>query len=72
HPARAPGRARRAPLQSGARRGHLRDVGPHPRPLVTAAAEITQLELPAELAELLSSQELAEGTFVMWDLIHDR
>lgn len=42
------------------------------RRVVTAAAEITQLELPAELAELLSSQELAEGTFVMWDLIHDR
>ena len=42
------------------------------RRVVTATAEITQLELPAELAELLSSQELAEGTFVMWDLIHDR
>ena len=42
------------------------------RRVVTAAAEITQLELPAELAELLSCQELAEGTFVMWDLIHDR
>lgn len=42
------------------------------RRVVTAAAEITGLELPADLAELLGDQELAERTFVMWDLIHDR
>lgn len=42
------------------------------RRVVKAAAEITGLELPADLAELLDDQELAERTFVMWDLIHDR
>lgn len=42
------------------------------RRVVKAAAEITGLELPADLAELLDDQELAEKTFVMWDLIHDR
>ncbi|GAA1133067.1 DUF6421 family protein [Arthrobacter flavus] len=42
------------------------------RRVVTAAAEITKLELPAEAAELVGDQQLAERTFVMWDLIHDR
>lgn len=42
------------------------------RRVVHAAAEITRLELPAEAAALLESQHLAEETFVMWDLIHDR
>ena len=37
-----------------------------------AAAEITGLELPADAAELLTDQKLAEETFIMWDLIHDR
>ncbi len=37
-----------------------------------AAAEITGLELPAEAEELLTNQKLAEETFIMWDLIHDR
>ncbi|MDH6532036.1 hypothetical protein M2119_000273 [Aurantimicrobium minutum] len=37
-----------------------------------AAAEITGLELPADAAELLTNQRLAEETFIMWDLIHDR
>ena len=37
-----------------------------------AAAEITGLELPADAAELLTNQKLAEETFIMWDLIHDR
>ncbi|MGP3535907.1 DUF6421 family protein [Microbacterium sp. RD1] len=40
--------------------------------VVRAAAEITKLELPAEAARLLDDQDLAEQTFVMWDLIHDR
>ncbi|HEV7950387.1 MAG TPA: DUF6421 family protein [Glaciihabitans sp.] len=39
---------------------------------VRAAAEVTRLELPAEAARLLDDQHLAEETFVMWDLIHDR
>ena len=42
------------------------------RSVVTAAAEITQLALPPDAARLLDDQKLAEETFVMWDLIHDR
>lgn len=42
------------------------------RRVVRAAAKITQLELPADAAELLDDQALTEETFVMWDLIHDR
>jgi hypothetical protein len=42
------------------------------RRVVTAAAGITRLELPEEARQLLEDQQLAEETFVMWDLIHDR
>ncbi len=42
------------------------------RSVVTAAAEITRLALPPDAARLLADQQLAEQTFVMWDLIHDR
>ncbi|MCU1545389.1 MAG: hypothetical protein JWP30_489 [Homoserinimonas sp.] len=42
------------------------------RRVVRAAAEITRLRLPADAARLLDDQALAEETFVMWDLIHDR
>ena len=42
------------------------------RRVVRAAAEITNLELPADAARLLDDQALTEETFVMWDLIHDR
>jgi hypothetical protein len=42
------------------------------RRVTRAAAEITKLELPADAARLLDDQVLAEETFVMWDLIHDR
>lgn len=42
------------------------------RKVVTVAAEVTRLELPADAQELISNQQLAEHTFVMWDLIHDR
>lgn len=42
------------------------------RRVVAAAAEITGLALPPDAARLLADQELAEQTFVMWDLIHDR
>jgi len=42
------------------------------RKIVSAAAEITQLALPPDAARLLADQQLAEQTFVMWDLIHDR
>lgn len=42
------------------------------RRVVAAASEITKLDLPDDARELLESQQLAEETFVMWDLIHDR
>ncbi len=42
------------------------------RRVVRAASEITKLELPADAHRLLDDQKLAEETFVMWDLIHDR
>ncbi len=42
------------------------------RRVVRAATEITKLQLPDDAARLLDDQKLAEETFVMWDLIHDR
>lgn len=42
------------------------------RMVVRHAVDITRLELPSEARELLSNQSLAEHTFVLWDLIHDR
>jgi hypothetical protein len=42
------------------------------RRVVRAASEITKLELPDDATALLDDQELAERTFVMWDIIHDR
>ncbi|MDE0545274.1 DUF6421 family protein [Microbacterium sp. C7(2022)] len=42
------------------------------RRVVRAASEITKLDLPDAAARLLEDQSLAEKTFVMWDLIHDR
>jgi len=37
-----------------------------------AAAETLKLALPPDAARLIASQELAQDTFVLWDLIHDR
>jgi hypothetical protein len=42
------------------------------RRVVAAAAAITKLELPEDARRLLGDQQLAERTFVLWDLIHDR
>lgn len=42
------------------------------RVVVDKAAEITKLDLPASDREMLGDQSIAEETFVMWDLIHDR
>lgn len=42
------------------------------RRVVRAAADITKLELPDDAARMLDDQQLAEKTFVMWDIIHDR
>lgn len=37
-----------------------------------AAAATLKLELPPDAARLLASQDLAQDTFVLWDLVHDR
>ncbi|MCK8478488.1 DUF6421 family protein [Microbacterium aurugineum] len=42
------------------------------RRVTRAAAEITNLELPERAAAMLDDQQVAEKTFVMWDIIHDR
>ncbi|UFS58213.1 DUF6421 family protein [Subtercola endophyticus] len=42
------------------------------RVVVREAAAVTRLELPVGAQQLLDDQALAEETFVMWDLIHDR
>ena len=42
------------------------------RKVVAGAKELLYLPLPASAEELLSDQLLAQETFVLWDLIHDR
>ena len=42
------------------------------RKVVAAAAATVRLPLPPDAERLLADQHLAEHTFVMWDLIHDR
>ena len=42
------------------------------RRVVRAAADTTRLALPPDAARLLADQALAQETFVLWDLIHDR
>ena len=42
------------------------------RRVSSAAAETLKLDLPPDAARLLASQQLAEDTFVLWDLVHDR
>ncbi|MDQ0373767.1 hypothetical protein J2X26_002078 [Cellulomonas humilata] len=42
------------------------------RRVVRAAADTTRLALPPDAARLLDDQRLAEETFVLWDLVHDR
>ncbi|WP_034804071.1 DUF6421 family protein [Intrasporangium oryzae] len=42
------------------------------RRVVTEAASVTRLVLPPDALHLVADQQLAEETFVMWDLIHDR
>jgi hypothetical protein len=42
------------------------------RRVVTAAADITKLELPDDARRLIGDQHLTERAFVLWDLIHDR
>lgn len=42
------------------------------RKVLEGAKELLYLPLPASAEELLSNQLLAQETFVLWDLIHDR
>jgi hypothetical protein len=42
------------------------------RRVSTTAADTLRLALPPDAARLLDSQLLAQNTFVLWDLIHDR
>lgn len=42
------------------------------RKVVAGAKELLYLPLPASAEELISDQLLAQETFVLWDLIHDR
>jgi hypothetical protein len=42
------------------------------RKVVTGAKELLCIPLPASADELISDQLLAQETFVLWDLIHDR
>ena len=42
------------------------------RRVSSAAAETLRLPLPPDAARLIGSQDLAQDTFVLWDMIHDR
>ncbi|MEV6006741.1 DUF6421 family protein [Streptomyces sp. NPDC051976] len=42
------------------------------RAVSAAAVETLGLELPGDAARLVEDQELAQQTFVLWDMIHDR
>jgi hypothetical protein len=42
------------------------------RAVTSAAVDTLGLELPPEAARLVGDQELAQQTYVLWDMIHDR
>jgi Family of unknown function (DUF6421) len=42
------------------------------RAVTAAAAEVTRLELPEDVARLVEDQALAQDAFAAWDMIHDR
>jgi len=42
------------------------------RTVTTAAVDTLGLELPEQAARLIADQELAQQTYVLWDMIHDR
>ncbi|SDJ17018.1 DUF6421 family protein [Nonomuraea jiangxiensis] len=42
------------------------------RRVASAAADTLRLDLPPEAERLLASQRLAQDTYVLWDLVHDR
>jgi hypothetical protein len=42
------------------------------RRVTSAASELLKVALPPDAQRLVDVQELAQGTFMLWDLIHDR
>lgn len=42
------------------------------RRVSAAAADVLQLSLPPDAERLLADQRLAQETFILWDLVHDR
>ncbi|MFC6239001.1 DUF6421 family protein [Longivirga aurantiaca] len=42
------------------------------RRVIGAAVETLRIELPADAAPLFTDQRVAQETFVLWDLVHDR
>jgi hypothetical protein len=42
------------------------------RRVTTAASELLKVALPPDAQRLVDVQQLAQGTFMLWDLIHDR
>jgi hypothetical protein len=42
------------------------------RRVSAAAAQTLRLPLPPDAARLIASQDLAQDTYVLWDLVHDR
>ncbi len=42
------------------------------RNVTAAAAELLKLDLPPDAGLLVADQKLAQETFVLWDLVHDR
>jgi hypothetical protein len=42
------------------------------RAVTAAAVRVLGLDLPQDAARLVADQELAQQTFVLWDMIHDR
>ncbi|GAB3582237.1 DUF6421 family protein [Calidifontibacter terrae] len=42
------------------------------RRVTESAADLLRLQLPPDAERLVASQDLAQSTFAMWDLIHDR
>ncbi|UED82802.1 DUF6421 family protein [Streptomyces profundus] len=42
------------------------------RRVISAASEVTSLELPEDASGLLTDQQRCQQTFVLWDMVHDR
>jgi hypothetical protein len=42
------------------------------RRVVSAACEVTRLELPQDALDILADQQRSQQAFVLWDMVHDR